>query len=76
MTYTQVISPAHPERQEIYEVIRNHPGITFAEICAELPHIERRKALSAVATMNEAVIRPCCSVRIGNGKMVNGYRVI
>lgn len=77
MTFSQVLSPACPVRQEVFDLVREHPGITMQSLCQLLPHRERQEVISAVYSLNGILIHPCSKVYRDSGKgRVNGWGLL
>lgn len=77
MTFSQVLTPACPVRQEVFDLVREHPGITVQSLCQLLPHRERQEVISAVYSLNGIMIHPCSKVYRDSGRgRVNGWGLL
>lgn len=77
MTFSQVLTLACPVRQEVFDLVREHPGITMQSLCQLLPHRDRQEVVSAVYSLNGILIHPCVKVYRDSGRgRVNGWGVL
>lgn len=77
MTFSQVLTPACPVRQEVFDLVKEHPGITMKGLCQLLPHRDRQEVVSAVYSLNGIMIHPCSKVYRDSGKgRVNGWGLL
>ena len=56
-----------PEHRAVYDVIRDHPGITAREVCEYLPTIPRGQVVGAICALNGDLIRSCDTIRRRGG---------